>query len=81
MSHFRLAWRRERFGELDMVRVDVAVSFLPDSPARDAGTLYLHASEANALDRLLSIGSRFEGPAHTHEMVAADEPAAVAQRS
>jgi hypothetical protein len=72
MAHFRLDWVRDATGELDMVRVDVRVAFNSESELRTAGTLMLHASEVNALDRLLTIGSRFENPAHTFEIVAAD---------
>ena len=78
MAHVRLSWTPERFGELDVVLVDVLVGLHRDGPLRDAGQLRLHASELNALDRLLQTGSEFHRPAHTYEIAAAEDLAAAA---
>jgi hypothetical protein len=65
MAHVQLRWRREPAIDIDVLRVQVDIG--PDRlHLRPAGELLMHASEVNALDRLLQVGYELERPAHTY---------------
>lgn len=72
MAHVDIRWRPSPELGLDLLVAEVRVG--PDADhLRVAGELTCHASEMNAIDRLLQTGSLFHCPAHTYAIHTEEE--------
>lgn len=72
MAHVDIRWHPSPELGLDLLIAEVRVG--PDADhLRVAGELTVHASEMNALDRLLQTGAVFQAPATTYAIHAEEE--------